>query len=94
MTARSGKRAIAGAAALLMISLPAGAQEWSVSWWSLDSGGVHVVQGDDWTLSGTVGQADATAAHALDGGVWQVTGGFWALASAATDYQFSSGFEG
>lgn len=90
----TGRNAIAIIAASVIAGAPATAQEWSIDWWSTDAGGVHVAQGGGWTLSGTAGQADATAHRALSGGEWQVTGGFWSLASTPTDYQFASGFEG
>ncbi|MFW5816741.1 MAG: hypothetical protein ACOCVP_07765, partial [Wenzhouxiangella sp.] len=41
-------------------------------------GGVIESSGGDWTLSGTIGQWEATEARALSAGSWRLTGGFWA----------------
>ena len=57
--------------------------DWSVDWYTIDSGGViEVDDGNDppqWRLSGTIGQWDATEARALAAGQWRLTGGFWAI---------------
>lgn len=52
-----------------------------INWWTIDSGGIIESQSADeqWTLSGTIGQWDATEARALSGGQWRLTGGFWGL---------------
>lgn len=81
-------------AACLMISLavPAGAQDWQADWWTVDGGGELVSQGDDWELSGTIGQWDASAGDAGKGGPWEVTGGFWGV-NLETDVLFKDGYE-
>lgn len=67
---------------LLAAAAPLVADDWSVDWYTIDSGGV--VEADDgdtppqWRLSGTVGQWDATEARAHAAGQWRLTGGFWA----------------
>lgn len=51
--------------------------DWQLDWSTIDAGGELEAQGGDWTLSGTIGQWDASAEAALTGGPWQLTGGFW-----------------
>ena len=51
--------------------------EFQITQWTIASGGVIEATGGDWTLSGTIGQWEATEAKALSGGGWQLTGGFW-----------------
>lgn len=56
--------------------------DYCIDWFTIDSGGVKFSESADqqWTLSGTIGQWDATGARELSGGNWQLTGGFWGLA--------------
>ena len=50
--------------------------------------------GNEFVLSGTAGQPDASA-QAARGGLYRLTGGFWATASLSPDDTiFSDGFEG
>ncbi len=72
--------------------------EWSVDWHSIDSGGVlHTETADEqWRLSGTIGQWDASEGRALAGDGWQLTGGFWGitldeLSEKLFDDRFESG---
>ena len=55
---------------------------YDLSWNSTDGGGVTFASGGPYSLGGTIGQPDAGA---LTGGVYAVTGGFWALAPASDD---------
>jgi hypothetical protein len=50
----------------------------SLPWWTVDSGG-GTSQGDSYSLSGSIGQADAGS---LAGGAYTLTGGFWSNAQA------------
>ena len=68
----------------------------SINWWTIDSGGIIESQSADeqWTLSGTIGQWDATEARALSGGQWRLTGGFWGLTlEELADFLFRDRFE-
>ena len=47
---------------------------YDLSWWTVDGGGGSI-SGDDYTLTGTVGQADAGTT--LSGGEYTVASGFW-----------------
>ncbi len=47
-----------------------------LTWTTIDGGG-GVSTGGGFELAGTIGQADATAASALTGGDYALTGGFW-----------------
>jgi len=48
--------------------------EYDLSWHTVDGGGVMFSAGDDYELSGTIGQPDAGA---LANGDYELTGGFW-----------------
>ena len=48
----------------------------SLPWWTIDSGG-GTSTGGSYTLSGTLGQFDASPEAASSGGVYSLTGGFW-----------------
>jgi hypothetical protein len=66
---------------LLFVSL-AFAQDYDLSWWTVDGGGGTFSQGGSYTLGGTIGQPDAGL---LSGGNYTLGGGFWgggALAEA------------
>lgn len=47
-------------------------------WWTIDTGG-GTSQGESYSLSGSIGQADASR---LAGGAYTLTGGFWSNAQA------------
>jgi hypothetical protein len=69
-----------GAAALLSalpLALGANAQSGALTldWWSVDGGGVVASSNGPYTLSGSVGQADASVA--ATGGPLTLEGGFW-----------------
>ncbi len=59
---------------VLAISLPSGAQEWRVSRYTIDGGGVLHSAGGTLELSSTIGQPDAGV---LVGEGLELTGGFW-----------------
>jgi hypothetical protein len=56
------------------------AQNYSIDWYKV-SGGGGTSSGGSYSVSGTIGQHDATANGALTGGNYSLTGGFWALIS-------------
>lgn len=68
--------------------------EWNLDWSTIDGGGELEAEGGGWTLSGTIGQWDATADAALSGGEWQLSGGFWSAGAQADDRIFSDRFGG
>lgn len=51
----------------------------AIPWSSIDGGGATST-GGAFTLTGTIGQPDATAAGAMTGGSYTLTGGFWGVA--------------
>src|SRR5579863_1043169 len=52
------------------------AQQYSINWYKVAGGGGTSSSGQ-YTLSGTIGQPDASGA--LTGGNYSLTGGFWAI---------------
>jgi hypothetical protein len=67
---------------LAMASNPATA-DFEITQWTIAGGGVIESSGGDWTLSGTIGQWEATEARALSAGPWRLTGGFWGSSQEA-----------
>jgi len=67
-----------GAVGLLAVAfcLPASAQTYSINWYKIANGGGTSTNGS-FSLSGTIGQKDASGA--MGGGNYSVTGGFWSL---------------
>jgi hypothetical protein len=55
------------------------AQSFDLPWWTVDGGGAMWTIGGTFEVSGTIGQPDANAV-VMTGGVFQITGGFWASA--------------
>jgi len=68
-----------------------------IDWYNIDaSGGVMLSESDDeqWQLSGTIGQWEATEARASSGGDWYLTGGFWGMTlEELADLLFHDRFE-
>lgn len=58
---------------LLSMGLPAFAQDYEISWYTIDGGG-GMSTGGQYRLSGTIGQPDAAYSA---GGDYEVLGGFW-----------------
>jgi hypothetical protein len=80
-SSRSIRAAIAAALAVACIlPLPAGGQNFDLSWYTIDGGGGSSA-GGDFELTGTIGQPDAGA---MTGGEFEMAGGFWPGASGAT----------
>jgi len=65
---------------LISLLLPAVgfAQQYSIDWYKVAGGG-GTSTGGTYTVSGTIGQPDASGA--MSGGQYSVTGGFWSLIS-------------
>lgn len=51
--------------------------DYAINWYTIDGGGGIGSTGGSYTLSGTIGQPDASAT-AMAGGTYTLTGGFWA----------------
>lgn len=62
----------------LTCGLSAGAQSYSINWYKIAGGGGTSTNGQ-YSLSGTIGQPDASLA--MTGGNYSLTGGFWAVVS-------------
>src|SRR5271163_1878921 len=65
---------------LLMLAVTARAQSYSVNWYKIAGGGA-TSSGGLYSVSGTVGQADAGA---MSGAAYSLTGGFWSLYAVQT----------
>jgi hypothetical protein len=59
------------------------AQTYSVDWYKIAGGG-GTSTGGVYSVSGTIGQPDASANNALSGGSYAVTGGYWSLFAVQT----------
>ena len=66
-----------------LVALAASAQNYSVDWYKI-SGGGGTSSGGNFSVSGTIGQPDASANSALSGGNFSLTGGFWSLYAVQT----------
>lgn len=64
--------------ALLVSAATAGAQVYSIDWYSIDGGG-GTSTGGNYTLTGIIGQSDAGR---LTGGNYELTGGFMSIVTA------------
>lgn len=80
MTSRTWWTIAAFIALLAAPAAPVGAQTFAIPWWTIDAGGGMRSTGDDFELSGTIGQPDAGK---MSGGAFELTGGFWAGVDAA-----------
>ena len=79
-------RRTAAAAATLWLGCGILLAGYTIDWYTVDGGGGRS-SGGGVELTGTVGQADASAPSALGGRMFVITGGFWALpAQACTAY--------
>ncbi len=78
--------------ALLLGALEMRAQtdDYQVPWFTVDCGGGTRTAFGDYQLGGTIGQPDAGSAA---GGIYTVTGGFWALVSPEAQALFGDSFE-
>ena len=60
----------------LLLAVKAGAQTYSIDWYKIVGGG-GTSTGATYSVTGTIGQHDASGA--MSGGNYSVTGGFWSL---------------
>ena len=63
-----------------MLASDARAQSYSLDWYKFSGGGGTCTNGQ-YSLTGTIGQPDASANNAMTGGGYSLTGGFWSLIS-------------
>ncbi len=73
--------------ALLALAAPALARPgdgFSLAWWTVDGGGGRSM-GGDFTLTGSIGQADAGV---MAGGEFELTGGFWSMPAATPTHVY------
>ncbi|MDX1555655.1 MAG: hypothetical protein R3212_06490 [Xanthomonadales bacterium] len=85
-------------AALLILSVAGSAPlvggtpaEFSIDWYTIDGGG-GTSTGGVFSLTGTIGQHDASPATA-QGGAFSLSGGFWGGGLLEVDILFRDGFE-
>lgn len=64
---------------LLAVTVCARAQSYSIDWFTIDGGG-GTSAGGAYSVSGTIGQPDASPT--MTGGPYSLTGGFWGVAAA------------
>jgi hypothetical protein len=81
-------------AGVLLIAGAAVAQDgptpdFAIDWYTLDGGG-GLSTGATFSLTGTIGQHDASVMEST-GGVYSLSGGFWG--AGASSHLFSDGFE-
>jgi hypothetical protein len=74
-------KAFIGLAALVALVVSASAQSYSIDWYTIDGGG-GTSTGGVYSVSGTIGQPDASGA--ITGGNYSMTGGFWSLFAVQT----------
>jgi hypothetical protein len=67
---------ILGCIFLILATFSVYAQSYSIDWYKIAGGG-GTSTGGTYSVSGTIGQADASGA--MNGGNYSVTGGFWSL---------------
>jgi hypothetical protein len=65
----------------LLVACACVAQQYSIDWYKISGGGGTSTNGQ-YSLSGTIGQHDASTA--MTGGSYSLTGGFWALYAVQT----------
>lgn len=79
-----GPRSSFFARALLCVGICLSASaQFSIDWYKI-SGGGGTSTGGVYSVSGTIGQHDASANNAMTGGNFSLTGGFWALYAVQT----------
>jgi len=67
---------------LIVIAAPAWAQNYDLSWYTVDGGGATFSIGGPYSLGATIGQPDAGV---LTGGTYSIVGGFWADSAGASE---------
>ena len=77
------RRAIVVSLGVIIPVLAQSGGGFDLTWSTLDGGGGATSAGGGYEVSGTVGQPDASAAGAMSGGNYALTGGFWGVALPA-----------
>jgi hypothetical protein len=72
-------RTIGGALVAAGLAASAFANDFDLSWYTIDGGGVTFATGGDFEMGGTIGQPDAGA---MSGGDFELSGGFWFVATS------------
>ena len=72
-----------GIFATLSLSFAMRANDFDLDWYTIDGGGEMWSMGNDFELSGTIGQPDAGAV--MTGGDFELIGGFWKPAERIPD---------
>jgi hypothetical protein len=67
----------------LLMTMAGLAQTFSIDWHKIAGGGGNS-SGGQFSLSGTVGQQDASSGAAMAGGGFSLTGGYWSLISVVS----------
>ena len=65
----------------LLVPITGSAQPYSIDWYKIAGGG-GTSTGGTYSLSGTIGQADASGA--MTGGGYSLVGGYWAIIAVQT----------
>src|ERR1043166_8188399 len=65
---------------IVVAAIPAVAQPYDISWYTMDGGGGMFSTGGTFSLGGTIGQPDAQPNPVMSGGTYNLTGGFWPVA--------------
>ena len=68
--------------AVCLLTFTAHAQQYAINWHTIDGGG-GTSTGGVYSVSGTIGQPDASP-QTMTGGNYSLTGGFWALYAVQT----------
>jgi hypothetical protein len=76
-----GASLVLGCWCLVFLATSASAQSYSIDWYKIAGGG-GTSTGGVYSVSGTIGQPDASGA--MTGGNYSLTGGFWALFAVQT----------
>jgi hypothetical protein len=75
------KRICPATFAMWLVTMAIHAQSYNINWYKVSGGGGTSTNGQ-YTISGTIGQQDASGA--MTGGSYSLTGGFWALYAVQT----------
>ncbi|MFN0135578.1 MAG: hypothetical protein ACKVS9_05600 [Phycisphaerae bacterium] len=78
-------KTVAAFAGLLLSTAITQAQAFDLSWHTIDGGGATFSTGGTYEVGGTIGQPDAGR---MTGGIFEISGGFWACAAAGKPCTF------
>jgi len=71
---------------------PLGGGSFTVDWYTVDGGGATYLSGGGFTLGSTIGQVDA--GPVMNGGQFQLIGGFWAAQTSGSLVQCPADLDG